>query len=178
MTLPRLSMRFRLGDRVDRNHSAMPNCAAVGCTHFREPMADEFQKPLLISTGRSFSTGELRTCGSCFGQWSYGPPGLCDRESSSSRPLARHLETCRQPNGGVWRPCPNQRNKSDRKENTRQPQLQSMPASACPTPQSRLSRKKMHSAASLPGSKPQLSQEVWSTIRASASGSRLLLRIE
>src|SRR5271157_4392407 len=120
-------MRFRLGDRVERNNSAMPNCAAVGCTHFRVPMADEFQKPLLISTGRSFSTGELRACGSCFGQWFYGPPGLCDRESSSSRPLARHLETCRQPNGGVWRPCPNQRNKSDRKENTRQPQLCSMP---------------------------------------------------
>jgi len=34
----------------------MPNCAAVGCTLFRVPMADEFQKPLLISTGHPSST--------------------------------------------------------------------------------------------------------------------------
>src|SRR5271157_5713999 len=67
-------MRFRLGDRVERNNSAMPNCAAVGCTHFRVPTADEFQKPLLISTGRPFSTGEESVLSRLVGLGSLDPP--------------------------------------------------------------------------------------------------------
>src|SRR5271157_1531551 len=52
---------------------------------------------------------------------------------TSPRPSARYLETSGRPNGGVGRPCPNQRNKSERKENVRQPQLCSMPGRSPPT---------------------------------------------
>ena len=106
----------------------------------------------MIQRGRARRT---ISAGSWFGQWSPDPPVLCDRSSPSPRPLARHVETSAQPNGGsrrpspnefpdrrrvtwkppvgrtavVGRPCPNQRNKSERKGNMRQPQLCSMPAS-------------------------------------------------
>src|SRR5271165_422384 len=35
-------------------------------------------------------------------------PASGDPGSPSSRPSARHVETCGQPNGGVWRPSPNE----------------------------------------------------------------------
>ena len=54
--------------------------------------------------------------------------GPADPRRTSPRASARRLETFGRPNGGVGRSCPNQRNKSERKENMRQPQLCSMPA--------------------------------------------------
>src|SRR5271157_2848267 len=80
-----------------------------------------------FSTARPSSTGESWFCTSLFGEWSPDPTVLCERRSPSPRPSARHLETHGQPNGGVRRLCTSQRNKSDRRENTRQPQLCSMP---------------------------------------------------
>src|SRR5271157_1028393 len=105
----------------------------------------------MIHRGRARRT---ISAGSWFGQWSPDPPVLCDRSSPSPRPSrvtwrpplsrmagpgdprptcprpsARHLETSGRPNGGVGDHCPNQRNKSERKENIRQPQLCSMPVS-------------------------------------------------
>ena len=74
----------------------------------------------MIHRGRARRT---ISAGSRFGQWSPDlPPVLCDRSSPSPRPLARHP-------AGSGDHCPNQRNKSERKENVRQPQLCSMPAS-------------------------------------------------
>ncbi len=92
------------------------------------------------------------SAGSWFGQWSPDPPssataalpapdrwrvtwrpplsrmaGPGDPRRTSPRPSARHLETSGRPNGGVGRPYPNQRNKSERKENVCQPQLCSSP---------------------------------------------------
>ena len=105
----------------------------------------------MIQRGRARRT---ISAGSWFGQWSPDPPssataalpapdrwrvtwrpplsrmaGPGDLRPTCSRPSARHLETSGRPNGGVGRPCPNQRNPSERKENMRQPQLCSMPAS-------------------------------------------------
>jgi len=74
----------------------------------------------MIHRGRARRT---ISAGSWFGQWSPDlPPVLCDRSSPSPQPLERHV-------AGSGDHCPNQRNKSERKENVRQPQLCSMPAS-------------------------------------------------
>jgi hypothetical protein len=106
----------------------------------------------MIHRGRARRT---ISAGSWFGQWSPDPPVLCDRSSPSPRPLARHVETSAQPNGGSRRPSPNESPtvgaspgnlrsaerrgqettartsaiNPKRKENVRQPQLCSMPAS-------------------------------------------------
>ncbi len=59
----------------------------------------------MIQRGRARRT---ISAGSWFGQWSPDPPVLCDRSSPSPRPLARHVETSAQPNGGSRRPSPNE----------------------------------------------------------------------
>ena len=107
----------------------------------------------MIQRGRARRT---ISAGSWFGLWSPDPPssttaalpapdrwrvtwrpplsrmaGPGDPRRTSPRPSARHLETSGRPNGGVGRPCPNQRNQSERKGNMRQPQLCSMPGSRC-----------------------------------------------
>src|SRR5271157_5830819 len=87
-------MRFRLGDHVDRNNSAMSNCAAGGCTRLRVLMADEFQKPLLFSTGRSFSTGEESVLSRLVGLGSLDPPST----ATSGLPVPDHRRV-------TWRPA-------------------------------------------------------------------------
>ena len=105
----------------------------------------------MIHRGRARRT---ISAGSWFGQWSPDPPVLCDRSSPSPQPLRSRgdlrsaewrvqeilaervpdrrrvtWKTSGRPNGGVGKPFPNQRNKSERKGNMRQPQLCGMPAS-------------------------------------------------
>jgi hypothetical protein len=91
--------------------------------HLRVLMVDESPESLLLPTKRPFSRGGKLVLFKLIRAVVSWPAVHCDSRSPSPRPSARHLETSRQPSGGVWRPCPNQRNKSDRKENTRQPQL-------------------------------------------------------
>ncbi len=60
----------------------------------------------MIHRGRARRT---ISAGSRFGQWSPDlPPVLCDRSSPSPQPLARHVETSAQPNGGSRRSSPNE----------------------------------------------------------------------
>src|SRR5271157_5154505 len=86
-------MRFRSGNQVDRNDDPMPSFAAVGRTHFRIPIADEYRKPGLIRTGRLFSTADLQLVEAVAGS------GLMTRPASATvgLPVADRWRVNRRP---------------------------------------------------------------------------------
>ncbi len=93
-TLRRLLVRFRPGDRVDRNDGAMPSGGARPPTQMLKRLLLSPEEPLQIATARPFSTHAPQSSRSCSGQRSYDPRWRCTRGTACSRPLESLWETC------------------------------------------------------------------------------------
>ncbi len=87
--LRRLLLRFRPGDQVDRNDSAMPGGWTRPPTRVQKGSLLSPEEPLQIATARLFSIKALTATGSCTGKWLYDPPGRCAGGTVCSRPLRR-----------------------------------------------------------------------------------------
>ncbi len=87
--LRRLLLRFRPGDQVDRNDSAMPGGGARTPTRVLKRLLLSPEEPLQIATARLFSMKAPSATGSCSGQWPYDPPGRCAGGTACSRPWRR-----------------------------------------------------------------------------------------
>src|SRR5271165_4398158 len=87
--LRRLLLRFRPGDQVDRNDSAMPGGGARTPTRVLKRLLLSPEEPLQIATARLFSIKAPPATGSCSGQWPYDPPGRCAGGTACSRPRTR-----------------------------------------------------------------------------------------
>src|SRR5271165_4034188 len=87
--LRRLLLRFRPGDQVDRNDSAMPGGWARPPSRVLKRFFLSPEEPLQIATARLFSIKALPPTGSCSVQWPYDPPGRCAGGTACSRPGRR-----------------------------------------------------------------------------------------
>src|SRR5271165_7585554 len=87
--LRRLLLRFRPGDQVDRNESAMPRGEAIPPTRVLKGLLLSPEEPLQIATARLFSIKAPTATESCSGQWLYDPCGRCAGGTACSRPGRR-----------------------------------------------------------------------------------------
>ena len=102
--LRRLLLRFRPGDQVDRNESAMPRGEAIPPTRVLKGLLLSPEEPLQIATARLFSIKAPTATGSCTGKWLYDPPGRCAGGTVCSRPLGAALGDLRRTTAPVLPP--------------------------------------------------------------------------